>query len=208
MGLPLIPNPRRLVEWLVICCDEGSKAEEGMISSSFCKVFLTACRVFKTLIRFDCKRRRLVCSLLVVVLLGPNVQGRQAQTADWQAVENLGPGTLISVKTQHRFPCFFASATDEELVCNGPRDRLLRLPPKMIFPRGEIRGIRTEHNQAKVAWIGAGMGAGVGAAVGASTCKGSRGGAALIGVLGGALVGAVVGSIVPIFRHGKIIYRR
>ena len=170
------------------------------------KVFPTACKVVQTL--FSVKhKRQMISALLAVLLLASNAQ---AQTGDWQAVKNLRPGTRISVKTQHRYPCFFASATEDELVCNGP-DRLLRLPPRMTFSRGEIREIRMGPNQAKDAWIGAGIGTGAGAIAAGTGSRDYPGFHAFIGGLAGAGVGALVGATVPIFQeifhHGKIIYK-
>jgi hypothetical protein len=122
-----------------------------------------------------------------------------ARSADWQVVQNLQPGTNLSVKARHRYLCFFESATDDELVCETPRHR------RLAIPRAEIREIRVGRSQAKTMWIGAGVGAGVGAAVGAS--KSYRGANAGIGAFGGALVGSVAGGIVAIFQRGKVIYR-
>ncbi len=147
----------------------------------------------------------IIPSLLVVLMFGSSAQ---AQTGDWQAVQNLKPGTRISVKARHRYLCSLESATEDELVCKVPEHRLSRLPPRITIPRGEVREVRLAPCQAKAAWIGAGIGAGVGAAVGASTGTGSRGAGASMGALAGALVGGVVGATVPIFRRGKIIYKR
>jgi hypothetical protein len=109
-------------------------------------------------------------------------------------------------------PCLFASASEEELVCNRPRNRLLRLPARMTIPRGEIREVRMEPQQPKEAWIGAAIGAGAGAAAAASNSRTSPGAHAFFGALGGAGVGALVGATVPvfqvIFRRGKLIYKR
>ncbi len=147
----------------------------------------------------------IIPSLLVVLMFASSAQ---AQTGDWQAVQNLKPGTLISVKVRHRFLCSLEHATENELVCEVPEHRLSRLPPRITIPRGEVREVRLAHNQAKDGAIGAGIGAGVGAAVGANTGTGSRGAGASIGALGGAAIGAVVGTTVPIFRRGRIIYKR
>lgn len=150
-------------------------------------------------------RLRIASSLLALLILGSSLW---ADTGDWQAVQNLTIGTLISVKTSRRYPCLFDSATQDDLICKPPDHRLLGLPRTMTFPRRDIREVRIERNQGKDAWIGAGMGAGAGAAIGASKSSNSRGIGAFIGALGGALIGGVTGGLVSTFRHGKIIYRR
>src|SRR6266481_7543 len=123
------------------------------------KVFLTGLRVVQTLA--PAKRKwQIISSLLVVLFLGSNAQ---AGTRDWQAVKNLQPGARIIVKTQHRYPCIFVSATEDELFCDVPRHWRLGLPAGMTFSRREIREVRKLPNQAKDAWIGAGIGAGAGA---------------------------------------------
>ena len=171
------------------------------------KVFLTGCRVIQTFV--PAKRKwQITSSLLVVLLLGSTAQ---AQTGDWRAVQNLQPGARIMVKTQHRYPCIFVSATQDELVCDVPRHRLGGLPPTMAFSRQEIREVRRAPNQAKDAWIGAGIGAGAGAVAAGTNSRTSPGVHAFFGGLAGAGGGALVGATVPIFQvvfhGGKLIYR-
>jgi hypothetical protein len=147
---------------------------------------------------------RIFWLVLTVLVLLPGARGQvQAQTGDWQAVQKLNPGTRISVRAQHRFPCLLEYATADELSCKVPDNRLIRLPYKITIRRGDIREIRLESSQAKDGWIGAGIGAGMGVVLGASTGKRSP-----IPALGGAMIGGVVGTMVPIFRHGKIVYRQ
>jgi hypothetical protein len=117
-----------------------------------------------------------------------------AQNRDWQAVQNLKPGTRISIKAQERYLCTFENASQDELTCEGVHPRVTRQPSRISIPRREIREVRLPPNQAKYGWIGVGIGAGVGAAGG------------LVGVLGGAAAGGILGTMVPIFRRGKVIY--
>jgi hypothetical protein len=148
-----------------------SHAVENMPWSNARQVFLTARMVVMAVVPVNLKRR-IISSMVGVLFLGSSAH---AQTGAWQAVENLRPGTHISVKTQHNYPCLFASASEEELVCYRPRNRLLRLPATITIPRGEIREVRMEPNQAKEAWIEAAIGAGAGAAAAASNSRTSPG---------------------------------
>lgn len=149
-------------------------------------------------------KMRTISSIVAFLVLGPSLQ---AQTGDWRAVENLKPGTRISVKARHRILCVFQAATDDELVCKPLRFSRLG-PAESRFDRQTVREVRLPPNQAKDAWIGAGIGAGAGAITGASRSGTSPGADAFFGALAGALVGGVAGSMVPIFRHGTIIYKR
>ena len=90
----------------------------------------------------------------------------QAQTADWQAVQNLKPGSYILVKAQHRYRC------SVELIFERHLPRSLRMSTLRIL-RSEILEVRRlpQPNQAKDAWIEAAMGAGAGATVAARTSK-------------------------------------
>lgn len=146
--------------------------------------------------------RPVVSAVIVVLLLAASTP---AQSGDWQAVQNLKPGTRIFVKAQKRYSCTFDHATEEALVCKVPRP--FRGPSLVSLSRPEVREVRLQPNLAKHGWIGAGIGAGVGAAVGASSGTGSRGAGAFFGALGGAMLGGLVGMIVPIFRSGKVIYK-
>jgi hypothetical protein len=173
------------------------------------KVFPTGCRVVQALVPAKCKRQ--IISSIVVVLFFEFTA--QAQTGDWQAVQNLKPGSRILVKAQHRYLCSMEGATDDELVCEGHQPRSLRLST-LTIPRSEIQEVRMlpQPNQAKDAWIGAAIGAGAGATAAASNSRTSRGANAFFGALAGAGFGALVGAMVPvfqvIFRHGKLIYKR
>jgi hypothetical protein len=173
------------------------------------KVFLTGCKVFQAFVPAKCKRK-IISSLLVVLLIGPNAL---AQKAEWRAVENLRPGARILVKTQHRYRCIFVSATEDELSCDIPHYWRLGLPAGMTFSRREIREVRKLPNQAKDAWIGAGIGAGAGAVIAGTGSRTYPGVNAFFGGLAGAGPGALVGAMVPIFQlafhgGGKLIYRQ
>jgi len=170
------------------------------------RVFPTVCRVVQALIPTKCKRQ-VISSILVGLLFGSDAR---AQTGDWRAVENLKSGSHVFVMAQHRYLCSLEGATDDELVCEVRQRRSLRSSTLRI-PRVEIREVRVLPDQAKDAWIGAGIGAGAGAiAVGADS-RDYKGFHALIGGLAGAGVGALVGGITPIFQvifqHGKLIYK-
>jgi len=171
------------------------------------KVFLTGCRVVQALVPAK-RKRQIILSLLVVVLLGSNAQAR---TGDWRAVQDLQPGARIVVKTEHRYPCLFLSATEDELFCDVPQHWRLGLPPRMTFSRRKIREVRGEPNQAKDALIGAGIGAAAGAAAAGSNSRNYPGFHAFIGGLAGAGGGALVGALIPVFQvvfhGGKLIYR-
>jgi len=167
------------------------------------KVFPTLCAVVQALI--PAKRKRQIPSSMVVALFFGFTA--QAQTADWQAVQNLKPGSYILVKAQHRYRC------SVELIFERHLPRSLRMSTLRIL-RSEILEVRRlpQPNQAKDAWIEAGIGAGAGATVAARTSKTSPGANAFFGALGGAGFGALVGGIVPIFQvifqRGKLIYKR
>lgn len=189
------------------------------------KVFRTGCREVPALVPVR-RMRQIVSSMLVMLLLTANTQVQlqtQAQVqprggiGDWNIVKSLMPGTRISVKTQHRYRCSVENGTDDELYgeVHVPRSfRVIRL----LIRRSEIRELRIapHPNQAKDAWIGAGIGAGAGA-IAAGTMAAEANGRnypgfpAFVGGLGGAAGGALVGGTVPIFQvlfeRGKIIYK-
>jgi len=131
-----------------------------------------------------------------------------AQKGDWQAVENLKPGTVVSVKTRHRYPCTVDRVTSDALFCERSRPFLVPIRVPSSFSRAEIREVRLEHNQSKDAWIGAGVGAAAGASLGAASNHVSRFGGGLFGGLGGGMVGALVGATIPIVHHKQVIYKR
>lgn len=158
-------------------------------------------------------KQQLISGALVVLLFASSVQAQsggsrpQAQTGDWQTVQNLQPGTRLTVKGRKTYSCFFEHATADELICEGRRPFAIRRPLSFTIPRTEIREIRVKPSQSKHGCIGAVAGAAVGAAVGASRAKGPRGAGAVIGAPAGALVGGMVGLTIAIFRRGKVIYK-
>lgn len=159
--------------------------------------------------------------MLAMLLLGANTQAQSqaraqvqspGQAGDWQAVQHLTPGTEISVKTQRHYRCVVEEVTEDELVCGAP-GRWFRVST-LVIRRSEINEVRVRPhpNQAKDAWIGAGIGAGAGAIAAGTTSRDYPGFHAFVGGAGGAAGGALVGGIVPIFQillqRGKVIYKR
>jgi hypothetical protein len=150
-------------------------------------------------------------ALVTVLVMLLSVPGARAQKGDWKAVENLAPGTRISVKTAVRLICFFESATDDELVCSmHPPGPGLGISYERRYDRSRIRDVRLEYSEAADIAIGATVGGGAGAIVGAvaggngTVTRG--GGALLLGGIG-ALVGGAFGRDFPI-AHGKVVYKR
>ena len=137
----------------------------------------------------------------------------QAQKGDWQAVKELPPGTMISVKSGYFFGhdplCVFEKATEDrlecELVLHGP-SRIF-LPSDAVYNRKRILEVRVEHSEDSNVLIGAAIGGGIGAGLGAARTPAERGAGALIFGLSGAALGGLLGRDFPIF-HGKVIYRR
>jgi hypothetical protein len=147
---------------------------------------------------------KIFLSLLAGLIL---VSAAQAQTGDWRAVENLAPGTRISVKIRFHMLCDVTRVTDAALMCELVHQRIRR--GEMTFNRKLVREVRLEHSDQANTAIGASLGGGVGMTVGASLVNPSLDRAAGALVLGtvGALVGGVFGRDFPIF-HGKVIYKR
>ncbi len=134
----------------------------------------------------------------------------QAQTGDWQAVENMMRGTRISVKTKHRVGCIFERATENALVCERTDRGSFRIAPREIeFDRRSVREVRLERSDDANGAVGALIGAGADAALGASTgnkTTSREGGVLLLGATG-AIAGWFIGSEFHIL-HGEIIYKR
>ncbi len=183
------------------------------------RVFQTGCKLFQAFVSGR-RRRQILYSMLAVLLLGASAQAqsqapaqdrRRGGAGDWSVVKNLMPGTRISVKTHHRYRCLVENVTDDELVC-GTHAPFRSIT--LMIRRSEIREIRVapHPNQAKDAWIGAGIGAGAGAVLGGTQSRDYPGFNAFVGGLAGALPGALIGGMVPIFQvvfqRGKIIYKR
>src|SRR5947207_10724679 len=77
------------------------------------KVFPTLCAVVQALI--PAKRKRQIPSSMVVALFFGFTA--QAQTADWQAVQNLKPGSYILVKAQRSEEHTSELQSHSDLVC-------------------------------------------------------------------------------------------
>ncbi|MBZ5683192.1 MAG: hypothetical protein LAO24_24135 [Acidobacteriia bacterium] len=146
------------------------------------------------------KRSRILPLSLALILL---VSSATAQSADWQAVKNIPPGTKIKLTLKHGRTfghCEFEGATDDALDCYLPHLGL------RSYPRENVRAVSLVHNGVK---IGLAVGAGLGAVSGAVKPQPGlgRGGSALVsGVLLG-VVGTAFGAVLNPFFHGKTIYR-
>jgi len=191
-----------------------------MNRSELRQVFRTICKVGQRANLRKCRRQ--ISSLVLAILLFETSTQAQAQAqaqvrspgkaGDWRAVHKLQPGTEISVKTQRHYRCYVEEVTEDELVCEA-HGRWLRVST-LVIRQAEISEVRVRPhpNQAKDAWIGAGIGAGAGAIAAGTTSKDYPGFHAFEGGAAGAAGGALVGGIVPIFKillqRGKIIYKR
>ncbi len=81
----------------------------------------------------------------------------QAQTGDWQAVENVRPGSRISVRAKYRVRCIFQRATQDELVCERIQSGLIRISlSEITFDRWSVREGRLEPSDEANAAVGAG----------------------------------------------------
>lgn len=152
------------------------------------------------------RKRQVVSSLLSAGLL---LASSQAQTGDWQAVQDIPPGSEISVKTQSGSArCVFENATDTELRCER---RLGKSPRSVTFDRQGIRRVRLERPGANAA-LGPVIGTGIGGAVGVAVTKDSKDAETrvyaplLLGILGGVVSGIIMKKFSPV--HGKVVYRQ
>lgn len=172
--------------------------------SQFRKTFLADCKVIQSPIS---ERRRLLLRFALVVLM--YTSSAQAQTGEWQAVQNLRPGTLLSIKASHRVKCIFQGATQNELTCQRFY-REIRVPSaQIVLDRQSIREVRLERSDEANGTVAAMIGAGAGAAAGASTGNGTssrEGRSLLIGGIG-AIAGWFFGRDFHILQ-GKIIYKK
>src|SRR5689334_10963895 len=137
----------------------------NMNRSDLRQIFRTICKVVQAANLKKCSRQ-ISSSMLAMLLLGGNTQAQSqarvqvqspGQAGDWRAVQNLTPGTEISVKTQRRYRCVVEKVTEDELVCEA-HGRWFRVST-LVIRRSEINEVRVRPrpNQAKDAWIGAGM---------------------------------------------------
>jgi hypothetical protein len=144
------------------------------------------------------------------------VASAPAQSGDWKVVQQLTPGTPISVK-YGRFwihnRCLFENATQDVLVCERVLYGTNRLfiPPEAVYRRKLVREVRLERSDASNIAFGAAVGGAVGGALGAAGSGDAhtqaRVGAGLLVGMGGAAIGGLMGRDFPV-RHGKVIYRR
>ena len=131
------------------------------------------------------------------------------QNSSWQSVQEIVPGTRISVKTRLRTLCDFLQATSDALICLPAHPSPILGRRELRFERSKVREVRLEHSDALNMLIGGSVGAGAGALTG--VVAGDRGytkegRALLLGAIGG-LLGGTFGQEFPI-HHGKKVYRR
>ena len=154
------------------------------------------------------RKLQLVVPLLAILF---SVPAARAQKGDWHAVQNLQPGTRISVKTLVPLMCFFESATDDELVCSiHRRGPIPTFSSVRRYDRRRVREVRLEYSEAADTALGAAVGGGAGAIVGAAAGGNGTitrgGGALLLGGIG-AIIGGAFGRDFPL-AHGRVIYKR
>jgi hypothetical protein len=143
-----------------------------------------------------------IWSILICVgfMVHPSARGT---TGSWDQVENLAPGTPISVLERHRIHCQFESATDDELACRSDS----RISLLFTIPRSQIAQVTLDMSDSNHVAAGALIGGGIGAALGAlrSGDPHARGAAALFGGGLGALFGGSFGKAIPA-KRGPILY--
>lgn len=147
-----------------------------------------------------------LCTWIVWCAFCTNCLG---QITDWKAVQQIAPGTRISVKTRFRTLCDFVQASSDTLTCLPAHQSIGLGRQALRFERSKIRDLRFEHSDGVNMVVGGAVGAGTGAAIGA--IAGGRGysregTALLLGSIGG-LIGGSMGQEFPI-AHGKEVYRR
>ncbi len=207
------------MDWFANCshqkAEHGGEHDQQQIAQAFSDSLYgfhgtAVLRPRKRVGMVSAKKLQFISLMVVALLFGSNAQ---AQSGDWQAVQNLKPGSYILVKAQHRYRCSVEAATNEGLICQGHLPRSLRVST-LIISRSEIRELRMlpHPNQAKDALIGAGIGAGAAALVAGTGSRSYAGVNAFFGGLNGAAGGALVGGMVPIFQvifqRGKLIYKQ
>ncbi|HEY0796377.1 MAG TPA: hypothetical protein VGD64_11405 [Acidisarcina sp.] len=146
----------------------------------------------------------------------------KARRGSWQDVENLPPGTQISVNPLHgmRFRCVFESANDHELICEPPQPPYLCMSCALLtgvvrpvsygpihFDPKFVRDVHIEHPGGNTA-IGVAIGAGLGIVLGTQGVHGAdrRPSQVVFGLLLGT-AGGFIGRHVPIIR-GTVVYER
>lgn len=142
--------------------------------------------------------------LLIVLTASPALA--KAPVGDWDIVEQDVPrGWEITVVTSLTFPCVFARATADELICSPVR-RSGNDSGEIHVRRERIREIRAERREGANMLAGAAGGGGLGSILGALLVAGGRGPAAYTFALSGAVTAAHSGRVIHILR-GKVIYR-
>ena len=136
----------------------------------------------------------------------------EAQSSDWRSVEELAPGTAISVVAKFRRGtgrqgCELARATDRELVCDR---HILDDVRRLTFAREKVREVRLEIPDDNRMLRGAIIGGAIGSLLGAlgatrATDPEVRGYAPFYGPIIGVLLGGAIGS--HVHRHGAVVYR-
>jgi hypothetical protein len=151
--------------------------------------------------------RRLLKLLFSLGLLSGIALARST-VGDWQSVQDIPTGWPITVVTEFTFPCIFAQASDQELICKPVQRNGAAVEPREIHVRRDrIHEVRVERRDGANMLAGAGGAGGLGAILGAILVAGARGPSAYMLGLGGASVGARTGRDLHIL-HGKVIYRR
>jgi hypothetical protein len=146
------------------------------------------------------RKRSIGASLLAVIFL---TMLAQAQSADWQAVRDIPPGTKIKITLKHgrTFGHYeFEEATDDELRCFLP-DLGSR-----SYRRENVAAVYLVHSGAR---IGFAIGAGSGAVLGAVNNNPALGrtGNAVVGAVTVGVIGMAIGAGLNPFFRGKAIYR-
>jgi len=105
----------------------------------------------------------IVCPLPAGLILVPAAQG---QAGDWRAVENLAPGSRISVKIRFHMLCDFRRATEADARSRtNPARPILGSTRNHLRPKTHPRspfGACDDANTAVGTTVGAAVGAGVG----------------------------------------------
>ncbi len=152
--------------------------------------------------------RRPLILLFLAVDLFSGIAFARSSVGDWQSVQDIPAGWQITVVTEFTFPCIFAHATDEELICKvAQRNRVAVEPDEIRVRRDRIHEVRVERRDGANMLAGAGGAGSLGAILGAILVTGARGPSAYMFGLGGASMGARTGRDLHLL-HGKVIYRR
>ncbi len=150
--------------------------------------------------------RRLLL-LLSTVSLFNGIAFAGSLVGDWQSVQDIPAGWQIIVVTEFTFPCIFAEANDNELICGPLSHGWAHSDSREIHVRRDrIREIRVERRDGANMLAGAALGGGAGAGFGAIAAASSKGTSAYLFGTIGTLIGAHAGHNIHTLR-GKVIYR-